>query len=162
MKTLVIVESPAKAGKIQGFLGKDYTVMASVGHITDLAKGGRFGLGIDIENDFKPHYVLMEDKIAIVDDLLKAAKKVDHILIASDPDREGEAIAWHLAQRLEDTGKPIKRVVFNEIKKSVVQKAIKNARDIDINLFHSQEARRIARSFGRLYGLSVPNELFWP
>lgn len=143
MKTLVIVESPAKAGKIQGFLGKDYTVMASVGHIADLAKGGRFGLGIDIENDFKPHYVLMEDKIAIVDDLLKAAKKVDRILIASDPDREGEAIAWHLSKRLEDTGKPIKRVVFGEIKKSVVQKAIQNPRDVDLNLFHSQEARRL-------------------
>src|SRR5271169_3172898 len=124
MKTLVIVESPTKAGKLQGFLGKDYTVMASVGHIADLAKGGRFGLGIDVEDNFKPHYVLMEDKIAVLDDLLNAAKKVDRILIASDPDREGEAIAWHLAKRLEDTGKPIKRVVFGEIKKAVVQKAV--------------------------------------
>lgn len=143
MKTLVIVESPAKANSIQKYLGKDYVVMASVGHIADLAKGGRFGLGIDVENDFKPHYVLMEDKIAIVDDLLNAAKKVDRILIASDPDREGEAIAWHLSQRLADVGKPIKRVVFAEIKKSVIQKAIQNPRDVDLNLFHSQEARRL-------------------
>jgi DNA topoisomerase I len=143
MKTLVIVESPAKADSIQKYLGKDYVVMASKGHIADLAKGGRFGLGVDVDNDFKPHYVLMEDKISIVDDLINAAKKVDQILIASDPDREGEAIAWHLAKRLEDVGKPIKRVVFGEIKKSVVQKAIKSPRDVDINLFHSQEARRI-------------------
>ncbi len=143
MKTLVIVESPAKAEKIQGYLGKDYVVLASKGHITDLAKGGRFGLGVDIDKDFKPHYVLMEDKIETLDSLLKAAKKVDQIFVASDPDREGEAIAWHLAQRLADTGKPIKRMVFNEIKKDKLLKAVKDVRDIDMNLFHSQEARRI-------------------
>src|SRR5271169_3027004 len=143
MKTLVIVESPAKGHKIQEYLGKDYTVLASKGHIADLAKGGRFGLGVDIDNDFKPHYVLMEDKIVVLDNIFAAAKKVDRILIASDPDREGEAIAWHLAKRLEDVGKPIKRIVFGEIKKSVIQKAVQNPRDVDINLFHSQEARRI-------------------
>ncbi len=143
MKTLIIVESPAKSQKIQEYLGKDYIVMASVGHITELAKGGNFGLGVDIDKDFKPHYMLMSDKIEVLDNLLSAAKKVDQILIASDPDREGEAIAWHLQQRLEDTGKPIKRIVFGEIKKSVIQKAIQNPRDVDINLFHSQEARRI-------------------
>jgi len=143
MKTLVIVESPAKAHKIQDILGKDYIVMASKGHITDLAKGGRFGLGVDIENDFRPRYVLMEDKIETLDALLAASKKVDRILVASDPDREGEAIAWHLAARLADTGKPIKRMVFNKIKKDVLQKSLKEIRDIDLNLFHSQEARRI-------------------
>lgn len=143
MKTLVIVESPAKAGKIQEYLGKDYIVLASKGHITDLAKGGRFGLGVDVEKDFKPHYVLMEDKIDTLENLMNAAKKCDQIFIASDPDREGEAIAWHLSQRLSDMGKPIKRVVFNEIKKAKIQKAVQSPRDVDINLFHSQEARRI-------------------
>lgn len=143
MKTLVIVESPAKGHKIQEYLGKDYIVMASKGHITDLAKGGKLGLGVDIENDFKPRYVLSEDRFEIMDALLAAAKKVDRILVASDPDREGEAIAWHLADRLADTGKPIKRMVFNKIKKDAIQKALKEIRDIDIDLFHSQEARRI-------------------
>ena len=143
MKTLVIVESPAKAEKIQTYLGKDFRVLASKGHITDLAKGGKFGLGVDVEDNFKPRYVLMEDKIDTLDALLAAAKKVDQIFVASDPDREGEAIAWHLAQRLADTGKPIKRMVFNEIKKAKLQQAVKDVRDIDMNLFHSQEARRI-------------------
>ena len=143
LKTLVIVESPSKATKIQEYLGKNYVVLASKGHITDLAKGGKFGIGVDVDNNFKPHYMLMEDKIETLDALLAAAKKCDQIFVASDPDREGEAIAWHLAQRLADTGKPIKRMVFNEIKKAKLQKAVKEVRDIDINLFHSQEARRI-------------------
>jgi DNA topoisomerase-1 len=143
MKTLVIVESPAKAEKIQEYLGKDYVVLASKGHITDLAKGGRFGLGVDVDKDFRPHYVLQEDKVDTLDMLLKATKKCDRILVASDPDREGEAIAWHLQERLKDTGLPIKRVVFNEIKKAKIQKAVQTPRDVDINLFHSQEARRI-------------------
>jgi DNA topoisomerase I len=151
-KTLVIVESPAKARHIQEYLGNNYVVMASKGHITELAKGGKHGLGVDIDNNFKPHYVLMDDKLDVMDALLAAAKKVDNILVASDPDREGEAIAWHLADRLQDTGKPIKRVVFGEIKKSVVIKAIKSPRDIDLNLFHSQEARRI---LDRLVGFTA-------
>ena len=152
LKTLVIVESPSKGRKIQEYLGKDYVVLASKGHITDLAKGGKHGLGVDVTNNFKPHYVLMEDKLDVMDALLAAAKKVDRILIASDPDREGEAIAWHLADRLADTGKPIKRMVFNEIKKAKIQKALKEVRDIDINLFHSQEARRI---LDRLVGFTA-------
>lgn len=143
MKTLVIVESPSKASKIQDYLGKDYVVMASKGHITDLAKGGKHGLGVDIDNDFRPRYVLMDDKVDILDNLIAAAKKVDQIFVASDPDREGEAIAWHLATRLDGVGKPIKRMVFNEIKKDVLKKAVKNVRDINMDLFHSQEARRI-------------------
>ena len=142
-KTLIIVESPSKAQKIQEYLGKNYVVMASKGHITDLAKGGKHGIGIEIENKFKPRYVLMDDKINLLDSLIKMAKECDSILVASDPDREGEAIAWHLATRLEDVGKPIKRMVFNEIKKDKLLKAVKDVRDIDINLFHSQEARRI-------------------
>lgn len=152
MKTLVIVESPAKGHKIQEYLGKDYIVMASKGHITDLAKGGKHGLGVDIDNNFKPRYVLSEDRLDVMDSLLAAAKKVDRILVASDPDREGEAIAWHLADRLSDTGKPIKRMVFNKIKKDTIQKSLKEIRDIDINLFHSQEARRI---LDRLVGFTA-------
>lgn len=143
MKTLVIVESPSKGKKIQEYLGKNFTVLASKGHITDLAKGGRHGLGVEVENEFKPRYVLMEDKLETLDALLAAAKTVDQIFVASDPDREGEAIAWHLAERLADTGKPIKRMVFNKIKKDVLLKAIKDVREIDLDLFHSQEARRI-------------------
>ena len=142
-KTLVIVESPAKGHKVQEYLGKDYIVMASIGHITDLGKGGSHGIGVDVDNNFRPHYVLSDDKIDVLNGLMVAAKKVDRIFIASDPDREGEAIAWHLAERLADMGKPIKRIVFNEIKKSVVLKAVTEPRDININLFHSQEARRI-------------------
>lgn len=152
MKTLVIVESPSKADKIQNYLGKDYIVMASKGHITDLAKGGPHGLGVDVNNNFKPKYVLMEDKIDTLDALLKASQRVDKILVASDPDREGEAIAWHLASRLEDVGKPIKRMVFNEIKKDKLLKAVKDVRDIDMNLFHAQEARRI---LDRLVGFTA-------
>jgi DNA topoisomerase I len=152
LKTLVIVESPAKAHKIQEYLGKDYVVMASKGHITDLAKGGKHGLGVDVERDFKPHYVLMEDKVDTLNELMAAATKADRILVASDPDREGEAIAWHLAQRLEDMGKPIKRMVFNKIKKEALLKALKEIRDIDMDLFHSQEARRI---LDRLVGFTA-------
>lgn len=152
MKTLIIVESPAKGEKIKKFLGKDYEVLASKGHITDLAKGGRFGLGINIEQDFKPHYVLMEDKIETLNKLLAAAKKCDQILIASDPDREGEAIAWHLKERLADTEKPIKRITFKEITKKAVTESLKHVRDVDEKVFHSQEARRI---LDRIVGFTV-------
>ena len=151
-KTLIIVESPHKAHTIQGFLGDEYIVMASKGHITDLAKGGRFGLGIDIENDFKPKYVLMDDKLDVLDQLLSAAKECDNILLASDNDREGEAISWHLQERLKDIEKPIKRVVFNEIKKSTVLKALKTPRDVDMDLFRAQEARRL---LDRIVGFTV-------
>jgi DNA topoisomerase I len=143
MKSLVIVESPSKATKIQEYLGNDYVVMACKGHITELAKGGHFGLGVDIENDFKPRYVLSADKISILDDLMNVAKTCDQILLASDNDREGESISWHLQQRLQDMGKPIKRLIFNEIKKSAIQKAIKDAGDINMRAVHSQEARRV-------------------
>lgn len=152
MKTLIIVESPAKAIKIQEYLGKDFIVMASKGHITDLAKGGKHGLGVDVDNDFKPHYVLSEDKIEVLTSLMTAAKRADQIFVASDPDREGEAIAWHLAQRLGEMEKPIKRMVFNKIKKDALLKAVKEVRDIDMNLFHSQEARRI---LDRLVGFTA-------
>jgi DNA topoisomerase I len=143
LKTLVIVESPSKADKIQPYLGKDFICLASKGHITELAKGGKYGIGIDIDNNFKPHYVMMSDKIDTLNNLLAASKKCDQVYIASDPDREGEAIAWHIAQRLDGIDKPIKRIVFNRITKAAVLKSLKEVRDIDIKLFHSQEARRI-------------------
>lgn len=151
-KTLVIVESPAKAEKIQSFLTNDYVVMASKGHITELAKGGKHGLGINIENNFKPHYVLSDDKVHVLDALLKAGKLCDKILLATDDDREGTAISWHLSERLKDLDKPMKRVKFNEIKKAKILKAISNPEDIDMNIVHAQEARRI---LDRLVGFTA-------
>jgi len=142
-KSLIIVESPSKANKIQEYLGDEYIVLASKGHIEDIAKGGRFGMGIDIENDFKPHYVLMQDKIATLDELIAATKQCDIIYISSDPDREGESIGWSVAKRLADCDKPIKRVVFNEITKKAIQKAIKGPRDIDMKIVNAQIARRV-------------------
>jgi len=143
MKNLVIVESPKKGRSIQDLLGDDYIVVASRGHIADLGKGGNFGIGIDIENNFKPRYVLMDDKVQVLNELMGLAKKCDKIYIASDPDREGESIAWHLWQRLEDCGKPMKRITFHLLTKKDLLKGIAEARDIDMNLFHAQEARRI-------------------
>lgn len=142
-KTLIIVESPSKGAKIQELLGDDYIVAASKGHITDLAKGGKFGLGVDVANDFKPRYVLMEDKIDVLDNLLNLGKQCDIILLASDNDREGTSIAWHLAQRLADLDKPMKRMVFEKITKPILLKAIKEAGEIDMNIVHAQEGRRI-------------------
>ena len=152
MKHLVIVESPAKAKKISEFLGKNYKVMATQGHITDLAKGGKHGIGVDISNGFAPRYSILPDRVKIIDNLIEAAGYADQILIASDPDREGEAIAWHVASRLEGCEKPFKRVEFNEITKKGVQKGIDNPRDIDENLFRAQEARRI---LDRIVGFMV-------
>lgn len=151
-KTLIIVESPSKAEKISKMLGKNYIVLASKGHITDLAKGGRFGIGVDIPNNFNPKYILMQDKIQTLDALISAAKECKEILLSSDPDREGEAIAWHLQERLKDVGKPIKRITFQEITKKAITKALKSPRDVDLNLFHSQEARRI---LDRVVGFTV-------
>lgn len=142
-KTLIIVESPTKAHKIQEYVGDRYIVLSSKGHITDLAKGGKHGLGIDIQNNFKPKYVISDNKINILQELLSVGKDCENILLSSDPDREGESISWHLAERLRDLDKPMKRIVFNKITKSDILKAIKNPREIDENLFHAQEARRI-------------------
>lgn len=142
-KTLVIVESPAKGKKIEGYLGKDFKVMATRGHIADLAKGGLNNMGIDIENGFKPRYALMEDKKDLVADLLEEASESDVIWVASDPDREGEAIAWHLASKLAKSGKEIKRVEFHEITKSGIANGAKKPRELNENLFRAQEARRI-------------------
>jgi len=144
MKTLIIVESPSKMKKISSYLGSNYILRASYGHIRDLATGDKTcRLGVDIEHDYKPKYKLMPDKKDKIQSIIDAASDVGLILLASDPDREGESIAWHLRSCLESTGKPIKRITFNEITKTVLQNAVANPRDIDEDLFDAQQARRV-------------------
>ena len=137
---LVIVESPAKANTIKKFLGGSTKVVASMGHIRDLPKSK---LGIDVEHDFEPNYINIRGKGDLIKSLKKDAKQAKKVYIATDPDREGEAIAWHLANILKDEKDKITRVTFNEITKNAVQKAIKEPRDIDINLVDAQQARRV-------------------
>lgn len=139
-KNLVIVESPAKAKTIEKFLGKDYKVLSSYGHIRDLKKKD---FGIDIENNFAPHYEIPSDKKKLVAELKEEAKNVDVVWLASDEDREGEAISWHLAEVLKLDPAKTKRIVFHEITKSAIQKAIENPRHIDLNLVNAQQARRV-------------------
>ena len=137
---LIIVESPAKANTIKKFLGGNTKVVASMGHVRDLPKST---MGIDIEHDFEPKYINIRGKGELIKSLKKDGKKAKKIYIATDPDREGEAIAWHLATILDEDKEKITRVTFNEITKSAVQKAIKEPRDIDINLVDAQQARRV-------------------
>lgn len=139
-KNLVIVESPAKAKTIEKFLGKDYQVESSFGHISDLPSNE---LGVDVENNFKPNYVVSSDKKAIVKKLKDLASKAETVWLASDEDREGEAIAWHLAETLKLDKNKTKRIVFHEITKSAIDKAIQNPRSIDYNLVDAQQARRV-------------------
>ena len=140
MKNLVIVESPAKAKTIEKFLGKDFTVMSSYGHIRDLRK---HGFSIDVENNFEPEYEIPADKQDIVKKLRKAAKEADTVWLASDEDREGEAIAWHLAEVLGLDPLTTRRIVFHEITKPAILNAIENPRHIDIHRVNAQQARRI-------------------
>ncbi len=137
---LIIVESPAKANTIKKFLGGNTKVLASMGHIRDLPKSK---LGVDVEHDFEPEYINIRGKGDLIKTLKKEAKQAKKIYIATDPDREGEAIAWHLAYILQDEKEKITRVTFNEITKSAVQKAIREPRDIDVNLVDAQQARRV-------------------
>lgn len=139
-KNLVIVESPAKAKTIEKFLGKDYQVMSSFGHIRDLAEKG---LGIDFENNYKPDYVVSTDKKKLVAELKKATKDSETIWLASDEDREGEAIAWHLYEELKLKKENTRRIVFHEITKDAILHAIEHPRDIDVNLVDAQQARRV-------------------
>ena len=143
MKNLVIVESPHKSSTIGAYLGKDYKVVASVGHIRDLATSGKFGLGVDVENDFTPNYIAIKGKKKLITSLMKDVKNSDKIYLATDPDREGEAISWHLKEALEIHDKDYERIVFNEITKNVVLESFNNARKIDMDLVKSQETRRI-------------------
>ena len=140
---LVIVESPAKSKTIEKYLGGDYKVVSSVGHIRDLATTGKYGLGIDIENNFKPNYVPMPGKKKVISELKKLVKEADKIYLATDPDREGEAISWHLFDTLKIKDNDYLRVLFYEITKEKVLEGLKNPRKIDFNLVKSQETRRM-------------------
>lgn len=139
-KNLVIVESPAKAKTIEKFLGKDFKVESSFGHIADLPSSE---LGVNVEGDFKPKYEVSKDKVAVVKKLKDLAKNADTVWLASDEDREGEAIAWHLAETLKLDKSKTKRIVFHEITKSAIQRAIENPRGIDYDLVDAQQARRV-------------------
>lgn len=156
MKSLVIVESPAKAKTIGKYLGKDYTVKASVGHIMDLPKSK---LGVDIENDFTPTYIQIKSKASVVKELKAAAKKADRILLATDPDREGEAIAAHVAEVVAGSAKTdnVYRVLFNEITKKAILQAIEQPGKIDLNKVDAQQARRV---LDRLVGYKI-SPLLW-
>lgn len=143
MKKVVIVESPAKSKTIEKYLGSDFEVVSSKGHIRDLATSGKFGLGVDIDNDFAPKYTIIKGKNKDVKALQKLVDKADKVYLATDPDREGEAISWHLYDELNIPDEKYDRVVFNEITKNVVKDAIENPRKIDMDLVHSQETRRI-------------------
>lgn len=153
-QTLVIVESPAKARTLGRYLGKGYAVMASVGHVRDLPRND---LGIDLAHGFAPHYLVMPAKRKVISEIRAAAERADEILLATDPDREGEAIGWHLAEILKETGKPIARVLFHEITRHAVQEAIARPRPLDGHLVDSQQARRVV---DRLMGYKL-SPLLW-
>lgn len=142
-KNLVIVESPAKAKTIEKFLGKDYHVLSSQGHVRDIEPVGKNSLGIDFEHGYEPHYAVEPQKEHLIEQLKKEAQKADTVWLASDEDREGEAIAWHLKEVLGLDKKDTKRIVFHEITKNAILEAIDNPRDIDYNLVNAQQARRV-------------------
>ena len=142
-KKLVIVESPSKSKTIEKYLGNDYRVVSSLGHIRDLATSGKFGFGVDIDNHFKPDYKIIKGKKKLVTDLKKQVKDSDFVYLATDPDREGEAISWHLYDTLGLNEKNYKRIVFNEITRDVILNSFDKARMIDDDLVKSQETRRI-------------------
>jgi DNA topoisomerase-1 len=153
-KNVVIVESPAKASTIEKFLGEDFLVTSSYGHIRDLKKKD---MGIDVENNYSPHYIIPEDKKARVKELKKLSDKSETVWLATDEDREGEAIAWHLKEALELPEKKIRRIVFSEITKTAILEAVKNPRGIDYNLVNSQQSRRI---LDRLVGFQL-SPILW-
>ncbi len=153
--TLVIVESPAKAKTIEKYLGKGYTVRASVGHVRDLPKSNKDA--VDIKKGFVPKYIQSAGKEKVIKELRKEAKRADSVLLATDPDREGEAIAWHVSELIKDANKKLKRIVFHEITEPAVQEAILHPRDIDCNLKEAQEARRV---LDRLVGYDLSG-LIW-
>lgn len=153
-KYLVIVESPAKAKTIEKFLGSNYKVVASMGHVRDLPKST---LGIDLKNDYEPKYITIRGKGELLKNLRKNVKNSEKVYLATDPDREGEAISWHLIKALNLENKEYKRISFNEITKEAVKNAIKNPRDIDMNLVDAQQARRV---LDRVVGYSI-SPLLW-
>jgi DNA topoisomerase I (EC 5.99.1.2) len=151
---LVIVESPAKAKTIERYLGKKYKVKASIGHVRDLP---RSQMGIDTENNYEPRYITIRGKGPVLQDLKSAAKRAKKVYLAADPDREGEAIAWHLATALNIDSKSDCRVVFNEITKDAIKESFKHPRPIDMDLVDAQQARRI---LDRLVGYNI-SPLLW-
>ena len=153
-ENLVIVESPAKAKTIGKFLGEGFTVKSSFGHIRDLASNT---LSVDLENGYEPNYVISDDKKKVVSELKAIAKKASVIWLASDEDREGEAIAWHLSEALKLDPAKTKRIVFHEITKDAIENAVKNPRDIDMNLVMAQQARRV---LDRIVGFQL-SPLLW-
>lgn len=153
-KSLIIVESPAKVKTIKKFLGPGYVVQASVGHIRDLPKSS---IGVDENNNFAPEYEIIQGKEKVVQALRDAAAKVDTVYLAPDPDREGEAIAWHVAELVKDKNQNIKRIQFNEITSRAVHEALENPRDLNVNLFDAQQARRV---LDRLVGYKI-SPLLW-
>ena len=154
MKSLVIVESPAKAKTISKILGKDFTVKASVGHVKDLPVKE---MGIDIDKEFTPRYMVIPGKETVIRELKKAAKEADTVYLAPDPDREGEAIAWHIAEEIKSKAKEVYRITFNEITKSAVQEAIRHPGEIDLKKVDAQQARRV---LDRLVGYEL-SPLLW-
>ena len=148
-KNLVIVEYPAKAKTIEGYLGKDFIVKSSYGHVRDLASKG---MAIEIENNFHPNYEVSPDKKAIVSELKKLTKESETVWLATDEDREGEAISWHLYETLNLAKKDTKRITFNEITKSAILNAIDKPREIDLKLVDAQQARRV---LDRLVGFEL-------
>src|SRR3989338_3749727 len=163
---LLIVESPSKAKTIGKYLGSEYRVKASVGHVRDLPKSSKNA--VDIEHGFIPHYEVVKKKEHIVEEIAEAAKNVSEVLLATDPDREGEAIAWHIAELLKEkfgstkhqapsTKPEIKRITYHEITKEAIEEALKNPREIDQNLRRAQEARRV---LDRLVGYDLSG-LIW-
>ena len=154
-KTLVIVESPAKAKTIEKYLGAGYTVRASVGHVRDLPKSNKDA--VDIEGGFIPHYIQSAGKEKVIKELRSEAKKADAVLLATDPDREGEAIAWHVAELIKGENKHLKRIVFHEITEPAIKEALQHPRDIDLHLKEAQEARRV---LDRLVGYDLSG-LIW-
>lgn len=153
-KQLIIVESPAKVKTIKKFLGPQYMVQASVGHVRDLPSSS---LGVDEANDFAPHYEVIDNKKNVVSELRAAASKADTVYLAPDPDREGEAIAWHVAELIRDKAKDIKRIQFNEITAKAVKEALAHPRELNVHLFDAQQARRV---LDRLVGYKI-SPLLW-
>src|SRR5258706_15447082 len=153
-KNLVIVESPAKARTLEKYLGRDYQVKASVGHVVDLPKSK---LGVDVKKNFAPDFTVIQTKQKVIDELKKAAKGKENIYLASDPDREGEAIAWHIADHVVKNHKRVHRVLFNEITKKAVQEAIANPQALDRDKFDAQIARRVR---DRLVGYKI-SPILW-
>ena len=153
-KHLVVVESPAKCKTISKYLGKDYIVRATMGHVIDLPEKE---LGVEIDNDFKPKYTVSKGKRKVINNLKEEAGKCEDVFLAPDPDREGEAIAWHVAESIKDDNKNVRRVQFNEITKRAVLAAFDTPQDIDMNKVNAQQARRI---LDRIVGYQV-SPILW-